>query len=382
MNVQLPITVRLFCGQARSKFQYPLLSGMKGKSKAYARKKNIWPVDSDREDIDGSSYEHSSDELAMTFPPPGNRKYSGMSSMNGMMNGMNSMNMTAAQKDRVKPRNPRQMEYMNLLESVNPAVILAVGPAGTGKTMLACHVGLKKLADGDINKLVLTRPAVSVEEQHGFLPGTLEEKMDPWLKPIYDIMYQYFSVPKVQQLIKNQVIEICPLAYMRGRTFERSWIIADEAQNMTPNQMLMLLTRIGHHSKMIITGDPNQHDRGFEINGLNDLLKRMNRFRDHKIGLVQFTENDVERHPIIKNILKLYKDKQKHPSSPVYKPIMGSLDHDHDHEIDMDIGMENDPTVLETSITDTDEMIIGEIELEGNIEFVREIVKEIFDEKK
>lgn len=209
----------------------------------------------------------------------------------------------------IKPRNENQKIYMDALEKEHHPIIFATGPAGTGKTILACHLGLRKLQSGDVQKLILTRPAVSVEEQHGFLPGTLEEKMEPWLRPVYDVFYQYFSPQKLQTLIQKQVIEICPLAYMRGRTFENAWIIADEAQNMTPNQMLMLLTRIGNNSKMIITGDPKQHDRGFECNGLTDFLQRYNEKKDkftNEVVVIEFLYGDVERHPIIRKILGLY----------------------------------------------------------------------------
>lgn len=276
---------------------------MRGKSK---NKRNIMSV-ADEDDLYGSSENSSTTDMAMTYPQSAPNRSSSI-----------AMSFSYREKERVKPRNPRQADYMNLLEGVNPPIVLAVGSAGTGKTMIACHIGLRKLMNGDIAKLILTRPAVSVEEQHGFLPGTLEEKMEPWLKPIYDIMYQYFTVIKVQQLIKNQVIEICPLAYMRGRTFEHAWIIADEAQNMTPNQMLMLLTRIGHKSKMIITGDPVQHDRGFEVNGLNDLIRRMKYYKETKIGMVEFTDEDVERHPIIKSVLKMYKHKVLPTENKIY----------------------------------------------------------------
>lgn len=208
----------------------------------------------------------------------------------------------------IKPRNANQKIYMDALENGTQAIIFSTGPAGTGKTILACHLGLRKLQNGDIQKLILTRPAVSVEEQHGFLPGTLEEKMEPWLRPVYDVFYQYFSPQKLQTLIQKQVIEICPLAFMRGRTFENAWIIADEAQNMTPNQMLMLLTRIGNKSKMIVTGDPKQHDRGFERNGLTDFLQRYNDKKERftEISVIEFTHADVERHPVIRKILNLY----------------------------------------------------------------------------
>jgi phosphate starvation-inducible PhoH-like protein len=169
-------------------------------------------------------------------------------------------------------------------------------------------MGVRMLQKGVVNKLILTRPAVSVDEEHGFLPGTLEEKMDPWIRPLYDVLYKYYTPKQITQLLEKQVIEICPLAYMRGRTFENSWIILDEAQNTLKSQMLMALTRIGHGSKLIVTGDPAQHDRGFESNGLSDLMYRMCKHPSDEIAMVQFTEQDVERHPVIQKVLKMYKD--------------------------------------------------------------------------
>jgi phosphate starvation-inducible PhoH-like protein len=322
-------------------FQYPRIVGMRGKSKSRAHKRELWNMDGmdDVSDTSGGS----SVEMAMTYPMPTSRRIASMT----------TVAMSHKDRERVKPRNPRQADYINLLEGHNPSIVLAIGPAGTGKTMIACHMGLRKLADNEISKLILTRPAVCVEEQHGFLPGTLEEKMEPWLKPVYDIMYQYFSVPKVQQLIKNQVIEICPLAYMRGRTFENAWIIADEAQNMTPNQMLMLLTRIGNKSKMVITGDPKQHDRGFEVNGLNDLVRRMRHHRETKIGMVEFADGDVERHPIIRSILKLYKNKQY--DLVANTNINPAESHDH---------VQN---------TEDTELVFGEMELEETTSTEREM---------
>lgn len=130
--------------------------------------------------------------------------------------------------------------------------------------------------------------------------------MDPWLRPIYDVFYRYMSPQQVQNLIAKQQIEICPLAYMRGRTFENAWICADEMQNSTPNQMLMLLTRIGHKSKLVINGDPAQHDRGYETNGLVDLLGRLEHNTMSDIQVIHFTEDYVERHHAIRKILKLY----------------------------------------------------------------------------
>lgn len=212
----------------------------------------------------------------------------------------------------VHARNANQQRYLDLLHDDQTCIVVASGAAGTGKTMLAAHMGIKKLMKDDIKKIVVTRPAVSVDEQHGFLPGTLEKKMEPWIKPIWDVMSMYIPKSKIDMLVKEQVIEICPLAYMRGRTFENAWIICDEAQNTTPNQMLMVMSRIGNNSKVIITGDPLQYDRGFDSNGLSDLIFRMNKKdglyeeMDQMIKLVEFDANDVQRHPVIPYILDLY----------------------------------------------------------------------------
>lgn len=176
--------------------------------------------------------------------------------------------------------------YQLLLENPRVPIVIACGPAGTGKTMMAC-----KAAPPD-KKIIITRPAVSVDEQHGFLPGNLNKKMAPWVQPMTDALTKNF--------------EICPLAYMRGRTFDNSWIIADEMQNSTPSQMKMVLTRIGKGSKLVITGDNGQYDRGFEKNGLEDLLRRLTDSPVMGISLVQFSENDIKRHEIIKDILRMY----------------------------------------------------------------------------
>jgi phosphate starvation-inducible PhoH-like protein len=199
----------------------------------------------------------------------------------------------------VAPRTLAQGRYLALLQSPAP-IIIGTGPAGTGKTLLACHAAVKALVKGQVTKLVLTRPAVSVDEQHGFLPGSLDKKMEPWTRPMFDCFHKYIN-PKE---LKNYV-EICPLAYMRGRTFENSWIIGDEMQNSTPSQMKMLLTRIGDGSKLVITGDTQQHDRGFEDNGLADLIRRVYPESDF-IQHLHFTDEDVVRHPAIREILSMY----------------------------------------------------------------------------
>jgi len=162
------------------------------------------------------------------------------------------------------------------------------------------------LEDGEVEKLVITRPAVSVDEQHGFLPGDLKQKMEPWTRPIFDFLEEYYNPKQVLQMVENKTIEISPLAYMRGRTFKHSWIIADEMQNATQEQTKMLLTRIGEGSKIVVTGDLAQHDRGFTNNGLKDFLNKYNAQTVNTIAHVQFEKRDVERHPVVADVLQIY----------------------------------------------------------------------------
>lgn len=214
------------------------------------------------------------------------------------------------------PRNPNQELYINTLDHTNPSIVVATGPAGSAKSYIAVAVGIEKLVNKEYKRLVITRPAVSVDEEMGFLPGSITEKMDPWMRPLYDTFYKYYSVAEVKTMIADKIIDICPIAYLRGRTLEDSYIIVDEAQNCTVNQMLMILTRIGSGSKMVITGDLTQHDRGFEVNGLGDFIQRLtnneiNNFNNIiDIAHIHFTEEDIERHPVIKDIMKLYNNKK------------------------------------------------------------------------
>lgn len=213
---------------------------------------------------------------------------------------------------KVAPKNIKQCMYTELLQAPKPYIVVATGAAGSGKTLLATHVGVQKLLQGSVRKLVITRPTVSVGEDLGFLPGTLEEKMAPWLRPVYDALELYYPKSKINKMIADDVIELSSIAHMRGRTFNDCYIIADECQNTTPLQILMMLTRIGNNSKMVITGDPLQHDQGLQKNGLDDLLEKLNKTQYNKkhISVVRFDENDVERHPVIPFILDMYKPKQ------------------------------------------------------------------------
>jgi phosphate starvation-inducible PhoH-like protein len=204
------------------------------------------------------------------------------------------------------PRNLRQEEYIELLEDQHNSVVFATGPAGTGKTLLCTLYAIKQLQEGNIDKIIITRPAVSVDEQHGFLPGTLLDKMAPWVIPITDVFKEFYSVQALEKMLMDEVVEIAPLAYMRGRTLKRSIILFDESQNATPNQMKMVLTRLGDESRMFVTGDIQQHDRGFSDNGLKDFMNRLALHRSNRIKLVRFDREDVERHPVIEEILTLY----------------------------------------------------------------------------
>lgn len=206
----------------------------------------------------------------------------------------------------ILPKNMRQEDYLALLEDPRKHIVFAIGPAGTGKTLLACLLAVRELKAGRIDKIIITRPAVSVDEQHGFLPGTLIEKMQPWTRPIFDVFEQYWSPKYIENMIEENVIEVAPLAYMRGRTFENAILIADEMQNATPSQMKMLLTRIGNGSRIFVTGDLAQHDRGFESNGLKDFVTKLTTTSSKMIGVVEFEQKDVERHPAVAEVLKIY----------------------------------------------------------------------------
>ena len=210
---------------------------------------------------------------------------------------------------RIVPRNKSQDNYLKKLQDPDKTMIFAIGPAGTGKTLLATQTAVKLLKEKQIEKIIVTRPAVSVDEQHGFLPGTLEKKMEPWTRPIFDVFAEYYYAKEIQNMLLEGVIEVSPLAYMRGRTFKDSFILADEMQNATPNQMKMLLTRIGENSRMVITGDLKQADR-LEDNGLIEFIHLLegSDFNRRYVDIVNFGQKDIERHPAVKEILEIYGD--------------------------------------------------------------------------
>lgn len=205
-----------------------------------------------------------------------------------------------------KPINYNQEEYVNTLKNISKKIIMVSGPAGTGKTLFATEFGIKNFLLGSYEKLIFTRPSVTVDEELGYLPGTLEQKIEPYIRPIYDILYKFMTPNEVKQLIEDKIIEIAPLGYMRGRTFKNCWIVADEMQNSTISQMKMLLTRIGENTRMVITGDLEQHDRGEETNGLEDFLNKFKGKRSSSIQNIEFDKNDIQREDIIREVLDIY----------------------------------------------------------------------------
>ena len=208
-------------------------------------------------------------------------------------------------KKSVIPRSQKQKKYVRALNESD--IVISSGPAGTGKTFLAVAVALTMLLEKKINKIILSRPAVEAGERLGFLPGDMREKVDPYLRPLYDSLYDLLDYEKIQKKIEIGDIEIAPLAFMRGRTLKNSFAILDEAQNATDTQIKMFLTRIGENSKIVINGDPSQIDLPNKSNsGLNrskQILSNIN-----EISTIDFDHNDVVRHPLVSKIVKAYSD--------------------------------------------------------------------------
>jgi len=209
----------------------------------------------------------------------------------------------------IVPRTRNQERLVLALQDPNQAIVVTAGPAGTGKTYLAMLAAVKALRAGEVDRIVLTRPAVEVEgEKHGFLPGDLNQKMDPWVRPLTDILREYYRPQDIAAMIEEQTIEVSPLAFMRGRTFKTAYIIADEMQNATPGQCKMLMTRIGEGSKIVITGDVEQADRNRGNNGLVDLCQRLEEGGVPGIAVCNLDNRDIQRHTIIDSVLRLYAD--------------------------------------------------------------------------
>ena len=211
--------------------------------------------------------------------------------------------MVTTRGKQIKAKTIGQRKYIESI--INHDVVFAIGPAGTGKTYLAVAMAIKALRAKDVGRLVLTRPAVEAGEKLGFLPGDLQEKIDPYLRPLYDSLYDILGVENTQKYLEKNIIEIAPLAYMRGRTLEDSFIILDEAQNTTPEQMKMFLTRLGFGSKAIITGDITQIDlpRG-QVSGMINALKVLKDIKG--LGIHTMTGEDIVRHPLVEEIIRAY----------------------------------------------------------------------------
>ncbi len=205
------------------------------------------------------------------------------------------------------PRTRNQERLVLALQDESQSIVVTAGPAGTGKTYLAVLAAVQAFRAGEVDRIVLTRPAVEVAgEKHGFLPGDLNQKMDPWVRPVTDILREYYRPQDIVAMIQEQKIEIAPLAFMRGRTFKSAYIIADEMQNATPSQCKMLMTRIGEGSKIVITGDVEQADRNRGNNGLMDLCQRLQKGGVTGIAVCHLDNRDIQRHRIIDSVLKLY----------------------------------------------------------------------------
>ena len=208
-------------------------------------------------------------------------------------------------KKSVIPRSEKQKNYLRAIKESE--IIISAGPAGTGKTFLAVAVGLTMLLEKKIERIILSRPAVEAGERLGFLPGDMREKVDPYLRPLYDSLYDLLDFEKIQKKIEVGDIEIAPLAFMRGRTLKNSFAILDEAQNATDTQIKMFLTRIGENSKIVINGDPSQIDLpNKSLSGLNRSKKLLGNLRE--ISVIDFDHTDVVRHPLVSKIVKAYSD--------------------------------------------------------------------------
>jgi phosphate starvation-inducible PhoH-like protein len=213
--------------------------------------------------------------------------------------------LTSSRKALVAPKTVGQKQYLTAIRSHD--ITLGVGPAGTGKTYLAMAMAVSALREGKASRIILTRPAVEAGEALGFLPGDLQEKLTPYLRPLHDALHDMLPAEDIQRHMERATIEIAPLAYMRGRTLNNAFIIFDEAQNSTTEQMLMFLTRLGHNSKSVITGDPTQIDLpGHKHSGLLEALRALRKIDG--IAIVEFQKRDVVRHPLVQRIITAYEE--------------------------------------------------------------------------
>lgn len=213
----------------------------------------------------------------------------------------------------IKPKTLGQKAYIDAIRK--KMIVFGVGPAGTGKTYLAMAMAIQAFKDGQVNRIILTRPAIEAGEKLGFLPGDLQSKIDPYLRPLYDALYQIMGAESYLHNAEKGLIEVAPLAYMRGRTLDNAYIILDEAQNTTPAQMKMFLTRIGFGSKVVITGDRSQKDLpSGAVSGLDVAIKILSKVED--IGICELSTKDVVRHPLVQKIVEAYDAYEKSTTQP------------------------------------------------------------------
>ena len=223
--------------------------------------------------------------------------------INEKVKNQNVTDIIKTPKKSIIPRSEKQKEYVRALRQSD--IVISAGPAGTGKTFLAVAVGLTMLLEKKIERIILSRPAVEAGERLGFLPGDMKEKVDPYLRPLYDSLYDLFDYEKIQRMIEIGDIEIAPLAFMRGRTLKNSFAILDEAQNATETQIKMFLTRIGENTKIVVNGDPSQIDLpNKNMSGLNKSKKLLSHLNE--ISVIDFDHSDVVRHPLVSKIVKAY----------------------------------------------------------------------------
>ena len=247
-------------------------------------------------------------------------------------------------------RTHNQKIYVDHLINPNITVLAGIGPAGCGKTLFACNAAVTALKCGIVDRIVITRPLISVDEEElGFLPGSITNKMDPWTRPIFDILKETFSATQIKYMMDNGVIEISPLAYMRGRTFKRAFIIADEMQNSSPKQMLLMLTRVGEDSRLVITGDLNQSDRP-GVNGLYDFVEKIKRAKENTIiRIAELGHPDIQRSRVVSRILDIYAES----TASISVPLKNDNDNDSLLSNNTTLGSENESVSDRVSVSES-----------------------------